>query len=337
VRAARLYGPGDLRIEEEPPPDVPPGHVLVRVTAVGICGSDLHWFGHGGIGDARIERPLVLGHEMAGIVDTPPHAPQRVAIDPAIPCERCPTCTDGDPNLCPSIAFAGHGHTDGGLREVLAWPQQLLHPLPPSLTDADGAMLEPLGVAIHAVDLSQLRVGADVAVLGCGPIGLSIVQLCRVAGARTVVAVDPLEHRREAARRLGADEAVAEGSALVDAVGRTTSRRGFDVGFDASNASTAVEALMASARPGARIVLAGIPDDDHTRFRASLARRKGLTLVLVRRMKATYPRAIDLVVRGLIDVRSLVTATYPLEHADEAFAVAARREGLKVVIEPTAP
>src|ERR1700679_4232451 len=131
VRAARLHAVGDLRVAQEPVPAVDePGTVLVRVTAVGICGSDLHWWDEGAIGDARLTHPLVLGHEAAGVIDEGSRRGVRVAIDPAIPCQSCRACLDGYRNLCPAVVFAGHGRTDGALRELMAWPAGRLHPLP---------------------------------------------------------------------------------------------------------------------------------------------------------------------------------------------------------------
>ena len=326
MNVSRLYGAGDLRLGDEPLPDVPAEHSLVRVTAVGLCGSDLHWYAEGGIGDARVEHPLVLGHEFAGVVEGGPRHGERVAVDPAIPCERCASCRAGHHNLCPHVRFAGSGAQDGALAEVVAWPTELLQPLPDELSDVDGAMLEPLGVAIHAVDLGHVRLGATVGVFGCGPIGLLLIQVARAAGAARVVATDPLPHRVAAARRWGADDAVGpeDAGGLGDV----------DVAFEVAGRNDAVDAAIAAARPGARIVLVGIPDDDRTTFSASVARRKGLTIVLVRRMKDVYPRAIALVRQGRVDVGGLVTARYPLGGVDEAFRVAAAREGLKVVVEP---
>ena len=205
MHVARLHAVGDLRVADEPVPATEPGTSLVRVTAVGICGSDLHWWTEAGIGDAKLDRPLVLGHEAAGIVEAGPRRGERVAIDPAIPDETCPQCRAGYRNLCPQVRFAGHGSQDGALREFLTWPSAHLVPLPDGLTDADGAVLEPLGVAIHALDLGHLRIGGAAAVIGCGPIGLLLVQLLRAAGAASVVAVDPLPHRRDAATRAGAN------------------------------------------------------------------------------------------------------------------------------------
>src|SRR5438034_705931 len=162
---------------------------LVRVTAVGICGSDLHWWDEGAIGDARLTHPLVLGHEGAGVIADGPRRGERVAIDPAIPDETCRACRDGYRNLCYHLRFSGHGETDGMLREVMAWPSGLLHPLPDGVSDADGAMLEPLGVAIHSADLGHLPFAGAAAVIGCGPIGLLLIQVLKAAGATSVLAI----------------------------------------------------------------------------------------------------------------------------------------------------
>jgi L-iditol 2-dehydrogenase len=326
VRAARLYGTGDIRVAEEAVPAAGAGDVLVRVTAVGICGSDLHWWSEGAIGDARLARPLVLGHEGAGVIVDGPRRGQRVAIDPAIPCETCRACRDGYRNLCYRIRFAGHGQTDGMLRELMPWPAHLLHPLPDQVTDAAGALLEPLGVALHALDLGHARLGATVAVVGCGPIGLLLIQLLRSAGASRVLAVEPLAHRREAAREFGAHE-VPEPAADLSGYGA-------DVAFEVAGDDSAVRTALESVRPGGRVVLAGIPDDDSTTFPASLARRKGLTIAMVRRMNEVYPRAIDLAVRGAVSLEPLISRRADLADAADAFAAAQRRSGLKVIVTP---
>lgn len=335
MRAARLHGVGDIRLHEEAIPTPHEGESLLRVTAAGLCGSDLHWFGDGGIGDSRLDSPLVLGHEFAAVVEDGPGRGRRVAVDPAVPCGSCDLCRAGHHNLCPRVGFAGHGVTDGALRDYATWPSRLLHEVSDSLTDADAAMLEPLGVAIHAMDLAHQRIGSTVAVVGCGPIGLMVVQLTRAAGAQHVVAVEPLPHRRDAALRFGADVALDPAEADEETMRVATRGHGADVVFEVAGTDRAVDLSLLAARPGTRVLLVGIPEQDSTTFTASLARRKGLTLVMVRRMKDPYPRAIDLVNRGRVDVRSVVTDTYPLERVDEAFTRAAGRSGLKVVVETT--
>ena len=199
MQCAVLHAPGDIRVEQRPDAVAGPGESLVRVTSVGLCGSDLHWFAAGAIGDAAIDRPLVLGHEMAGVVLSGPLAGRAVGLDPAIPCGGCRECTSGLEHLCTRMHFAGHGSTDGGLRELMAWPDERIHLLPDGYDPARGALLEPLGVAVHSADLAHLRPGWKVAVTGCGPIGLMLVQLAATAGCE-VVAVEPLAHRRDGGR-----------------------------------------------------------------------------------------------------------------------------------------
>jgi L-iditol 2-dehydrogenase len=323
---------GDLRVAQEPMPAVDgPGMVLVRVTAVGICGSDLHWWDEGAIGDAKLTHPLVLGHEGAGVIADGPRSGERVAIDPAIPCERCRACRDGYRNLCYQLRFSGHGETDGMMREFMTWPAAQLHPLPDRLSDVDGAMLEPLGVAVHSVDLGHLPFGGTTSVTGCGPIGLLLISLLKAAGASSVLAIEPLAHRREAAARFGAD-VVADPGSFGDGLGLTG--HGVDVAFEVAGNDEAVGLAIDSVRPGGRVVLAGIPGDDMIRFGASAARRKGLTIAMVRRMNEVYPRAISLAERGVVDLPAVVTSRMGLGEIRAAFGEGARRTGLKVVIEP---
>jgi L-iditol 2-dehydrogenase len=329
MKSIRLHGTNDIRIHDEPVPLTGPDERLIRVKSVGVCGSDLHWFSQGGIGDAKMERPLVLGHEFAGETEDG----QRVAVDPAISCGRCESCQRGHPNLCSSIIFAGYGEQDGALREYVAWNEKRLFAIPDSVTSDDGAMLEPLGVALHSVDLGKLKTGMSVGVFGCGPIGLLIIQLAKLSGAAQIIATDKLAHRVEAAKANGASHAFLAGdNRESEEVRAATHGRGVDVAFEAAGTQASVDTSVAAAVLGGKVILVGIPDNDKTSFSASTARRKGLTIKLVRRMKYTYPRAIELVSKGLVDVRSLVTHRFPLEQATEAFRVAERREGLKVII-----
>jgi L-iditol 2-dehydrogenase len=328
---ARLHGIADLRITEEPTPEVEGGQSLVKVTAVGICGSDLHWWSEGGIGDAVIDQPLTPGHEAAGIIASGSRRGERVAIDPAITCGHCELCLRGYRNLCLNIRFAGHGTLDGAMAEFIAWPSHLLPALQDPLSDSDGALLEPLGVAIHAVDLGHLPLSGSTAVVGCGPIGLLLIQLLRTSGAGTVVAFDPLPHRREAAIRFGADQALHPDQATEAELAELTGI-GVDVAFEIAGTDDAVHLAVAVVRAGGRVVLGGIPGDDLIRLPAATARRKGLTIAMSRRMNDTYPRAIALASTGKVDL-SIVSHQFPLAAAAKAMALAATRQGHKTVVE----
>lgn len=330
MKAVRLFENRRLEVREEEIPVPESGETLLQVTAVGICGSDVHWFSEGGIGDARLVKPLVLGHEFAAHTSSG----ERFAVDPAISCGSCEWCLAGNPNLCPQVIFAGHGEQDGALREYMTWPEKNLFRLPDTISDIEGAMLEPLGIAIHTVNLGKIRQGMTVGIFGCGPIGLLALQLAKLAGAYQIFATEVLPHRLEAAIALGASAALqTDQGREAAAILRMTDGRGVDVAIDASGEPEAVKAAINAVVPGGRVVLAGIPDSDCTTFQASVARRKGLTIKLVRRMKHTYPMAIELVTKKMIDVKSLVTHRYPLVRATQAFEAARKREGLKVVIE----
>lgn len=330
MKAARLYHPYDLRVEEVPDPGPPaPGWVRLRIAAVGICGSDLHYYREGGIGTADVESPLVMGHEFSAYIDELGpgvqglEVGQLVAVEPGRACGKCESCQQGNPNVCPHIIFCGYPGIDGALQEYLLYPAEFLYPLPEGFTPADGAMLEPLGVGLHAVRLGKLRPGETAAVLGAGPIGLLILELLRVSGAAEVYAADPLAHRRTAAEHYGATAAFdPETEDVVEAILDMTHGRGVDVAFEAAGAAETPDQSAAVVKPAGTVVVVGIPSDDELRLRHSVARRKGLTIKMSRRMKHTYPQTIALVQDGRVDVRSIVTHRFPLDQAVDAFRLA---------------
>lgn len=335
MQVARIHGAGDMRLHDEPVPTPGRGESLVRVTAVGVCGSDVHWFREGHIGGDRIETPLILGHECAGVIEDGTRRGERVAIDPAQACGQCSYCQEGNPNLCSVLRFAGHAPQDGGLRGYVAWPEHCLVPLPDALSDVEGALLEPLGVAIYAVELGEVGPGMSVGVFGSGSIGLLVLQVARVAGATRLFATDlpDVPHRLAAARALGATAFVVHDGREAGEVLAATEGRGVDVAFEAAGDPEAVEAAIAAVKPGGRAILIGIPSDDRVAFTASTARRKDLLIRVVHRMKHTYPRAIQLVESGRVDLRALATHRFPLADVARGYAVAQRREGIKVIIE----
>lgn len=342
MKAARLYGPGDLRIDDIPMPEPGAGEVLLQVLAVGVCGSGVHYFLDGGIGEEKVEEPFVIGHEFSARVvalgpgvEGPPVG-TRVAVEPAIPCGHCEFCQEGNPNLCENLLFCSTPPTPGALREYMAHPAHLCFPLPDQVDDAAGAMLEPLGIALHAVSLAKLHPGDTAAILGCGPIGLLTMQVARISGARAVYMTDLVPERLAMAARLGATATFkADEGDPVAWVMEQTDGRGVDVAFEAAWAAETVSQVAQMARRGGKLVMIGIPREDEAVFPAHAVRRKGLTIKYVRRMKHTYPRAIPMVRDGLIDVHSLITHRFPLARAPEAYQlVASYKEGvIKAVIE----
>jgi L-iditol 2-dehydrogenase len=336
MKTLRLHGINDLRLHEEPIPEPSYDEVLIRVTAVGVCASDLHWVEEGTTGDAGITTPFVLGHEFGGIVVGGSLDGTRVAVDPCIPCDTCEFCLRGDPNLCPDHYFAGQAPQDGAMREYMSWPMKAIIPIPDSISDEEAALLEPLGIAIHTVDLGKIQPGMTVGVYGCGPIGLLVLQMARVAGASEILATDILPHRLDAAKEMGAHKtylATPNGDERAPILA-DTHRLGVDIAFEVAGENAAVETAIETVKPGGRVMLCGIPKVNQTFFKASTARRKGLTIKMVRRMKHTYPRAIRMVQNGQVDVASIATHRFPLTKAIEAFEVAQKREGLKVIIYP---
>lgn len=345
--AARLYGPRDIRIDTVDLPGEPdPGWILLKVSAVGICGSDLHTYDDARIGDTTVQSPLILGHEFSGVVaavgadaydgdDQPLAVGQRVAVDPASPCWRCEMCDSGHPNLCRRLHFCGLYPDDGSLREYMLARARDCYPVPDAITDAGAALLEPLGVAIHAVDLGKIKVAKSAAVLGCGPIGLLIIRLLRLSGADPIYAFDRLPWRTAKAKTWGASEAWTLEHDPVTMIMDVTNGRGTDVVFEAVWADHSVAQAAEMARLGGRVVLVGIPSDDRILMKHSTARRKGLTIMMSRRMKHTYPRAIQLASTGKVDVDDLVSHRFPLSQTNEAFALnIAYAEGVhKIVID----
>lgn len=345
--AARLHGPADLRVEVVPRPGAPArGQALLRVLVTTICGSDLHSFVEGRVGDASVRAPLILGHEFSAVVEAvgpdaldgfgqPLRRGARVAVDPAQPCWHCDVCERGHPNLCRRIRFCGVYPDDGSLCKWIIMPARCCFPVPDSIDDETAALLEPLGVAIHAVDLGRVRVGYSVAVIGAGPIGLMILKLARLAGADRVYVSEKLPWRLELARNWGGVPINPERTDPVRQVWDETHGAGVDVAFEAAWGGAAINQAAEMVKPGGRVVLVGIPRDDKLELVHSVARRKGLTIVLSRRMKHCYPRAIALVASGQLRLRELVTHRFPLTRAPEAFRLNAEyRDGVvKVLIE----
>jgi L-iditol 2-dehydrogenase len=330
LKTAQLCGPRQIQIVDMPDETPGPGEVLLDVTAVGICGSDLHTYLYWEIGALVPGGPIILGHEAAGVVralgpgvDTL-RVGQRVAIDPAVPCLECERCEAGDPNLCTRLKFIGLWPDQGALRQRMIHPARCCIPVPDSITDVGAALLEPLGVALHAIRLAKIQVGDDVLITGCGAIGLLLIRLAKMAGAQHIYASDQHPWRLALASTYGADTVLnADQVSVADEAQRETGRRGVDVAIESAWAAETTNQCVEAARNGGRVVIVGIPVEDALTFRASPARRKGLTIRLSRRMKHTYPVSIALATSGKVDLDTLATHRFPLARAGDALETAA--------------
>ncbi|MBN1305579.1 MAG: alcohol dehydrogenase catalytic domain-containing protein [Anaerolineales bacterium] len=333
MKAARLHGIRDMRIDEVPDPEPGAGEALVKVRAMGVCGSDVHFYLDGRIGEAVVTPPFILGHEFAGEIvalgpDTDgPAVGARVAIDPAIPCMRCEVCLDGNINCCPNTRFPASPPVQGGMCEYYAQPAHLCVPLPDSLDFSDGAMLEPLGIGIHVMTLARIKPGDSVAILGAGPIGQVLLQLALASFTRAVYVSEPVAKRREMAKRAGAAAVCNpdEGDP-AEWLLEQTHGRGVDVAIEAAWGKEAVGQAVQMARPGGKVVVVGIPRKDITTYPNGPARSKGLTILMSRRMKSVHERGIALIKRGIVDLQSLITHRFRLDQSPQAFELAASLE-----------
>ncbi|TFV51184.1 zinc-dependent alcohol dehydrogenase [Bradyrhizobium niftali] len=339
MRAAVLQDIRDIRILDIPEPrPVAEDDLIVRVKAVGVCGSDLHSYLEGGTTGPTRVRPFVLGHEFSGVL-TPDSARKAglsadalVAVDPSIPCGHCEWCHRGHSNLCPNVKFLGYAPHNGAMAEFVCVPRSAVHLVPDSIDPAGAAILETLGVAIHAMDLARPRLLETVAVLGCGPVGLLLVQLARLAGAGKIIAIDPVEQRTAMACDLGADVACRS----YAGVGDVTEGRGVDLVIEATDSSHGFEHAARCARIGGRVVLVGIPENNQYILSGAESRRKGLSIKFSRRMPEVYPRAIALAQTGRVKLAPLATHRFSLDQTPAAFEQqVARRDGIiKAIICP---
>ena len=279
-----------------------------------------------------VETPLVLGHEFAAVVEAvgpesydgnfqPLRPGTRVAVDPAQPCGRCEMCEQGHPNLCHRLHFCGTYPDPGSLSEYMLMPAHSCFPIPDAMDDASAALLEPLGIAIHAVDLAKVRVADSAVILGAGPIGLYILQVMRLAGADPIYVIDQFPWRLALAARYGGVPINFRETDPVAAVKEATVGRGVDIAIEAAWADHSIQWAAEMARLGGRLVLVGIPGPDKLEMKHSTARRKGLTIRLSRRMKHVYPRAIKLWTSGAVDLTGVVSHRFPLERTPEAYAL----------------
>jgi L-iditol 2-dehydrogenase len=316
MRSAVLIEPGRIEMEERPIPTPSAGDVLVRVSSVGVCGSDTHYFRHGRIGNFVVEAPLVLGHEAAGTivgvgagVDRS-RIGERVSIEPQRPDPDSAETRRGHYNLCPHMRFYGTPPIDGAFCDYVVIGAGYAHRVPDSVSDDAAALCEPLSVGIAAVRKAGLDGGSRVLITGAGPIGIVLTQLARAYGATDIVVSDPDEARRAQAKQFGA-------TAVVDPSTEPIGELGVDAFIDASGAPSAVVDGIGAVRPAGTVVLVG-SGAESMELPTQLIQNRELVLTGVFRYANTWPTAIALVESGRVDLDAMVTAHFPLEKAAEA-------------------
>jgi L-iditol 2-dehydrogenase len=338
VRAAVLNRPGEVAVVDRPAPVPDPDQVLVRVRAVGVCGSDTHYFDHGRIGRFVVESPLVLGHEASGVVEgvgsdvDPARVGERVSIEPGVPCRQCVQCLGGRYNLCPDMVFHATPPVDGSLAELVVIHQAFAHPVPDSVSDEEAALLEPLSVGIWACRKGEVGPGSRVLVTGAGPIGLVCIQVARACGASEVVVTDLSAERLGVATELGATGTIASGSVALD--DWYAGRPAPEVLLECSgHAGATVDAIRVLA-PAGRAVLVGMGGDELA-LPLSVVQERELVVTGTFRYANTWPTAIGLVGSGQVDLARLVTGRFPLTESAAALTAARDTPGaIKAVINP---
>ena len=344
MKAVYLHAAGDLRVTEEPRPALAePDEVLIQVEAVGICGSDCHYYERGRIGPFVVEEPLILGHECSGRVvevgsDVKHLEPgDLVSVEPGIPCRRCRRCKEGRYNICENeVVFMGTPPWPGAFREYLTWPGDFVFKLPSGVGVEDGAMIEPLAVGIHACRRGGVAPGQSAAIIGTGPIGLLALQAAAAYGAHPVIGVDTIPLRLDLARQLGAEVIDAAAADSVEAIRGLTGGAGADVVIETAGSLATIRQAMAAVKTGGVVVIVGLPPEEEGRLPVMDMMAREYDLRTVFRYANCYPPALSLMAAGGIQLAPLRTHEFPLERAEEALqtTISQKDKAVKVLVRP---
>jgi L-iditol 2-dehydrogenase len=300
--------------------------VLLKIAVVGVCGSDVHYYATGRIGSQIVAYPFAVGHECSAVVvKTGPAVKRvkpgdRVAVEPAMSCGTCDQCRLGRPHTCRRLRFLGcPGQAEGCLSEYLVMPEQCCLPLPAALTLEQAALIEPLAIGLYAARTAALPAGAAIAILGCGPIGLSALLAADLMRPRAIYATDKIDGRLAAARRAGA---VWTGNPDRDDVVRAIGSREpllLDAVFECCGQQEALDQAVDLLKPGGKLLLVGIPTAERISFAIDKLRRKELGLLNIRRQNHCAEPALELLAQGVLKADFMITHRFPLERAREAF------------------
>jgi L-iditol 2-dehydrogenase len=328
--AAVLHGPGDLRVEDREVPVAGRGEVLVEVRAIGICGSDVHYYERGRIGPFVVEAPMIIGHESAGRIAAvgpgvdPARVGERVALEPGVPCGRCRQCRAGRYNLCPDVVFFATPPVDGSIAQYVTIAADFAFPIPDNLSYSEAAMAEPVSVGVWAARKAGVTGGDRVLVTGAGPVGLFAAQVARAFGAASVTVTDVNDHRLAVAADLGLRAVRADGP-LDEA---------FDVLLECSGSAAALRAALPALDRAGRVVLVGMGADEVT-IDVSLVQSRELWITGTFRYANTYPTALALIGSGAVAVDAILTHSFPLARTEDALrAGTTYPTALKSVVTP---
>jgi L-iditol 2-dehydrogenase len=351
MKAAHFTGLKKVEIVELPMPKPGrPDDVLLRIERVGVCGSDVHYYREGRIGEQALIYPATVGHECAGtVVETGAEVAHvrpgdHVAVDPAVVCGTCDQCRQGRPNTCRHLQFMGApGEALGAVAEYRVVPAANCFPIPANMTLDEAALAEPLSVGLHAVHLGEVAEAARLVIIGAGPIGLSVLLCAKATAACTVYMTDLLDQRLEVARRCGADwTGTAIHGQAIEAI-LQKAPQGVDLVFECAGDPLCIDEAQKLLAPGGTLVIVGIPPTDRVIFGIHHMRRKELTFKNVRRQRGCVAPVIEMIAAGRIDPKPLLTHRFPLDRIAEAFdLVATYRDGvIKTLIDlehqPEAP
>ena len=334
MRASVMTGPGSLVIEERPVPVPGPNQVLVEVAAVGVCGSDVHYYRHGRIGDFVVNDPMILGHELSGRIAAvgegvdEARVGQRVAVEPQHPCRRCKQCKAGRYNLCPEMKFYATPPIDGAFCRYVIIDEDFAYAVPDSMSDDAAALLEPLSVAITTMRKAGIVPGSSILIAGAGPIGVICAQAARAFGASRIVVTDLVESRREKALKFGATEVLDPTQVDVSAI------EPVDAFVDATGVPVAVQSGIKAVGPAGKVVLVGMGADEYPLPVSHIANLE-ITVTGVFRYTDTWPAAIHLVQSGAVDLDAMVTGRYDLEHVADALDSDTDPASLKSIVNPS--
>lgn len=325
MKVAMMNKPGKFDFEEKPIPEVKPDHVLVRLEYVGICGSDMHLFKDGYIGENYVKEPMVLGHEPGGVVAEVGSevgslkVGDRVAVEPGIPCWHCEFCKSGRYNLCPNVYFyASLPVVEGCFAEYIAHPANLCYKLPDNVSTMEGALMEPLAVGMHAAMQSGIRVGSNAAVIGAGCIGLVTMLSLKSMGVQDVVVVDLVSNRLQRAKELGAANIVnASETDAVEAVRRLTGG-GADYVFETAGSEVSIFQTAKMVKRGGTITLVGYTRDGTAKMNVNGLIDNEVTIKTVFRYRNIYPVVIEAVSRGIIPVKKIASDVYDFKDIQTA-------------------